>query len=162
MLLKRTREHTHVSCCLQTVTTNANTYALTSVIYVPYINTRLLKHTTVTHMRCLLPLPRACTLHGDSPPSGMAHPISAAQLQLECAPRASGSLASRNHGDASHSVYPQNRGDRRSGPRYRSAKKQSREGCSDSVHTPGALHPTSSLAGAIRCGGVGWVQTRNQ
>ena len=109
-------------------------------------------------MRCLLPLSQACMPHGDTPLSGTAHPISAAQLQLECAPQVSGFLASCNHGDASHSAYPQNYGDRCSGPCHRSAEKESHEGCSDSAHTPGALHPTSSLAGVIRCGGVGVVR----
>lgn len=81
------------------------------------------KHATVTHMRCSLPLPRACTPHGDTPRSETAHSISAARLQWERAPRASGSLVARNHGDASHSAYPQNRGGRRSAPHHRSAEK---------------------------------------
>lgn len=138
----------------QTLTTNADTRALMSVLssifHVLSIETHVSwKHTTVTHMRCSLPLPRACTPHGDTPPIGTARPISAARLQWERAPQASWSLAARNHGDASHSVYPRNRGDRCSGPRHRSAEKSSREGCSDSARTAGALRPTSRSAGAI-------------
>lgn len=107
------------------------------------------KHTTGSHMQRVLPLSEVCTPPGDSPQCGRNPPISAAPTPWERAPRASASPASRNPADASHSACPQNRGDRRSGPRHRSAQKQSREGCSDRAGTPDARHPTSSSAGPI-------------
>lgn len=106
-------------------------------------------------MQCVLPLPEVCTPPGDNPLCGTTPPISAAQIPWECAPPACVSPASRNPGDASHSVCPQNQGDRRSGPQHHNAERQSHEGCSDRADTPDVLHPASSQAGPIttQCGG---------